>query len=70
MKMQISLQASGLGTSGESVIMSRELAWRLSNQIISLARAAGTLGITIAEAERQIDGHKGHSVSPRFSELD
>jgi hypothetical protein len=60
---------AGLGTSGESVMQSEPLARGLRAQIVVLAREAGTWGITINEAERLIRNHKGHSVSPRFSEL-
>jgi hypothetical protein len=58
-----------LETSSESMRKSEPLALRLREQILDLARKAGSRGITINEAERQIQNHKGHSVSPRFSEL-
>jgi len=47
-------------------MQSAALAQRLRERIVSLARVAGPKGITINEAERQIQDHKGHSVSPRF----
>lgn len=56
-------------TSIDSLKKSRELAIRLRERILDLARKAGREGLTINEAERQIGDHKGHSVSPRFSEL-
>jgi hypothetical protein len=56
-------------SSGESAIKSEQLAGRLRSRIIDLARKAGRKGLTINEAERQIEDHKGHSVSPRFAEL-
>ena len=58
-----------LGTSGESAKESQILAGRLRNRILDLARRVGTRGLTISEAERFVDDHKGHSVSPRFAEL-
>ena len=58
-----------VGTSIDSLKKSQELATRLRERIIDLARNAGRNGLTINEAERQIGDHKGHSVSPRFSEL-
>lgn len=56
-------------TSIESVKKSEELAYRLRGRILDLARRAGGEGLTISEAERQIEDHKGHSISPRFSQL-
>jgi hypothetical protein len=56
-------------TSIDSLKKSEELATRLRERILDLARKAGRNGLTINEAERQIGDHKGHSVSPRFSEL-
>src|ERR1700687_324163 len=56
-------------TSIDSLKKSEELATRLRERIVDLARKAGRNGLTINEAERQIGDHKGHSVSPRFSEL-
>lgn len=56
-------------TSVESVEKSEELATRLRERILDLARKAGRNGLTINEAERQIEDHKGHSISPRFAEL-
>ena len=60
---------SGLTTSAESLMESEKSAARLRQQIVALARKAGRRGLTINEAERLIDDHKGHSVSPRFAEL-
>jgi hypothetical protein len=59
----------GLASSVESANKSEQLAERLRGRILDLVRKAGTDGLTINEAERQIEDHKGHSVSPRFSEL-
>jgi hypothetical protein len=59
----------GLTTSGESLKDSQETTARLRQQVLNLAHIARETGITINEAERVIDDHKGHSVSPRFSEL-
>jgi hypothetical protein len=56
-------------TSIDSLKKSEELSTRLRERILDLARKAGRNGLTINEAERQIGDHKGHSVSPRFSEL-
>jgi len=56
-------------TSIDSLKKSEELARLLRERILDLARRAGRKGLTINEAERQIGDHKGHSVSPRFSEL-
>ena len=56
-------------TNSESMKQSEELALRLRERILVLARTAGHKGLTINEAERQIEDHKGHSISPRFSEL-
>src|SRR5580765_3340359 len=56
-------------TSIDSLNKSEELATHLRERILDLARKAGRNGLTINEAERQIGDHKGHSVSPRFSEL-
>lgn len=58
-----------LTSSAESANKSEELASRLRGRIIALARKAGENGLTINEAEREIEDHKGHSVSPRFAEL-
>jgi hypothetical protein len=59
----------GLETSAESLQESEQLAARLCDRILELARRAGLRGITANEAEREIDDHKMTSVSPRFSEL-
>lgn len=59
----------GLGTSGASLKSSQSLAISLRQQILVLAQKACSAGITISEAERLIEGHKGHSISPRFAEL-
>jgi hypothetical protein len=59
----------GLITSGESAKESEVVACRLRVRILALALRAGANGLTISEAERLIDDHKGHSVSPRFAEL-
>ena len=56
-------------TSIESFMKSEELAGRLGGRILDLARRARGEGLTINEAERQIEDHKGHSISPRFSQL-
>ena len=69
MEIQIDARPSGLTTSGESAVESQQTAVRLRQQITHLAQIAGERGITINEAERLIDDHKGHSISPRFSEL-
>src|SRR5438034_81723 len=61
--------AEGLASDIESLNKSQQLASRLRERILDLARKAGRKGLTINEAERQIGDHKGHSVSPRFSEL-
>jgi len=69
MNVELNPQASGLTTSGESAIKSQPTATCLRQQIRELAREAQGQGISINEAERLIDDHKGHSVSPRFAEL-
>jgi hypothetical protein len=69
MEPQINARTSDLTTSGESLRESQHTAVRLREQILKLARKAGDRGLTINEAERLIDDHKGHSVSPRFAEL-
>jgi len=56
-------------TSIDSLKKSEELATRLRERILDLVRKAGRRGLTINEAERQLADHKGHSVSPRFSEI-
>lgn len=53
----------------ESLRQSAEVSSNLRQRILELAGQAGCDGITISEAERKIDDHKGHSISPRFSEL-
>jgi hypothetical protein len=58
-----------LTSSTESANKSEELAARLRRRIIDLARRSGKVGLSINEAEEQIDDHKGHSVSPRFAGL-
>ncbi len=58
-----------LDSSAESANKSQDLAVRLRRRIIDLARKAGKVGLTINQAEEQIDDHKVSSVSPRFSEL-
>jgi hypothetical protein len=62
---------SQLGVAGSAVTenKSQQLAARLRGRILDLARTADKVGLTINEAERQIENHKGHSVSPRFAEL-
>jgi hypothetical protein len=69
MKTKRNKKNTGLGTSGESARESQELANRLRVRIMDMARRARERGLTINEAEREIDDHKAHSVSPRFSEL-
>ena len=64
----IDSQPEVLGTSGESLKESQQLAKRLREQNLDLAREAGSHGITINEAERRIQDHKATSVSPRFAE--
>ena len=59
-----------LGTSGESIRQSERLVRGLCAQIVSIAWAAGPKGTTINEVGRQIQDHKEHSISPRFSELE
>jgi hypothetical protein len=56
-------------TSSKSLSKSIDLTGRLQQRILDLARKAAKAGITIGEAERQIDDHKAHSISPRFCEL-
>lgn len=56
-------------TSIESFERSQELAERLSDRILGLAREAGTEGLTIHEAEHRISDHRARGISPRFSEL-
>ena len=56
-------------TSGDSAKESQQIAARLRQQILDLARKAQNRGLTINEAERLINNHKGHSISPRFAEL-
>jgi hypothetical protein len=46
-----------------------ELAAKLREHILVLAREAGSFGLTINEAAEQIPGHKPWSISPRFAEL-
>ncbi len=62
-------RSANAGTSAESIKKSDNLAIRLRERILVLAEEAGPRGLTINEAERLIDDHKGHSISPRFSEL-
>ena len=62
-------KSNHLSTSAESINKSERLASRLRVRIIELVRKAGKDGLTINEAERQIDDHKGQSISPRFAEL-
>ena len=65
------MERAGIVTesSAENANKSEELAARLRRRIIDLAHKAGRVGLTINDAEEQIDDHKGHSVSPRFAEL-
>ena len=58
-----------LASNADNANKSGDLAARLRRRIIDLARKAGRVGLTINEAEEEIDDHKGHSVSPRFAEL-
>ena len=69
MEPYINARTSGLTTIGESARESQQTAAHLRQQILNLARKARERGLTINEAERLINGHKGHSVSPRFAEL-
>ena len=69
MNLEINARTQRLTTSGESAKASQQTAARLREQILELAHAAQQEGITINEAERLIDDHKGHSISPRFAEL-
>lgn len=69
MNSEINARTLGLTTSGESAVESKPTAARLRQQILEFARSSQAQGITINEAERMIDDHKGHSVSPRFAEL-
>lgn len=69
MNAKINARTSGLTTSGESARKSQQTAVRLRQLILEFARRAEGRGLTINEAERLIEDHKGHSVSPRFAEL-
>lgn len=69
MKAEIDSRTSCLTTSGESVNESQQTAARLRQQILEFARGAQGQGLTINQAERLIENHKGHSISPRFAEL-
>jgi hypothetical protein len=60
---------SCLTTSGESIKESQQTAVQLRQQILEFARRAQGQGLTINQAERLIENHKGHSISPRFAEL-
>ena len=70
MTMEVEACSSDLGTSGESVKKSKRLARGLRARIVELARAAGSSGLTINDAQRHIRDHKSSSVSARFSELE
>jgi hypothetical protein len=63
------MRGAGENGNASSTDKSNDLARRLRHRIIDLARKAGKIGLTINEAEAQIDDHKAHSVSPRFAEL-
>jgi|ERR1035441_78840 hypothetical protein len=69
MNAEINARTSCLTTSGESAKESQQTAARLRQQILEFACNAQAQGITINDAERLIEDHKGHSVSPRFAEL-
>lgn len=69
MNTDINARSPGLTTSGESAKESQQTASRLRHQILEIARRAQGQGLTINQAERLIEDHKGHSVSPRFAEL-
>lgn len=69
MKTKRNETTEDVGTSVDSLKKSEELATHLRERILDLARRAGRYGLTINEAESEIGDHKGHSVSPRFSEL-
>jgi hypothetical protein len=68
MKTTKTITASA-NTSIDSLKKSEHLATRLRGRILDLARKAGREGLTINEAEDQIEDYKGRSISPRFSEL-
>jgi hypothetical protein len=57
-------------TSGDSIRQSATLALKLRPRIVALARAAGPRGLTINDAQSEIQDHKASSVSARFSELE
>lgn len=69
MNLHMNARTSGLTTSGASVNESQQTAAHLRQQILESARRAQGQGLTINQAERLIENHKGHSVSPRFVEL-
>jgi hypothetical protein len=56
-------------TSHESAAQAGELAAKLRDKILDLARQAGCDGLTSNEAERKIADYKANGVSPRFAEL-
>src|SRR4051812_43979418 len=70
MTKEMKRQSSGLGTSAESMMLSKELALTLQDQIEELVRQSNTEGLTINEAEGLIADHKITSISPRFRELE
>ena len=56
-------------SSHEAAAASEELADRLCDRVIEVARAAGWRGITLSEAAELIPEHKATSITPRFKEL-
>lgn len=65
----MSVRNSDPVTSDEAAASSVELARKLRDRILQLARVARFTGITIAESVEAIPEHKPSSVTPRFSEL-